>query len=267
MSDLIVTDPQAITDSGLPLKRKFIDQSDGTWAEKIAGSGGSGTSASQSLGAYQTVTLQNAASATGNGTSINLSGMGTMNVAITGTFVGTITFEAQDASGSWSSVMLQAMGTTTLTSSTSTTGVWRAPIGGYSAFRARISAYTSGAITVTAFAENTAYTPAVQNVGFYEKLDATNDAIRSYPHGGAVTVISTATTTTVKSGAGIVREIRTIGGTLGNVTVYDNTAGSGTAIVPTVTPDKAQMLIQNGAFSTGLTIVTAAATLLVVVWE
>lgn len=74
--------------------------------------------------------------------------------------------------------------------------------------------------------------------------------------------ISSATTTTVKSGAGYVDEIIIAGGTLGNVTVYDNTAGSGTVLCPTVTPVSGAIILKHCTFATGLTIVTAAATVI-----
>lgn len=74
--------------------------------------------------------------------------------------------------------------------------------------------------------------------------------------------ISTATTTTVLSGSGYVDEIICIGGTLGNVTIYDNTAASGTILLPTVTPVAGGVLLKHVTFSTGLTIVTAAATVI-----
>lgn len=78
------------------------------------------------------------------------------------------------------------------------------------------------------------------------------------------TAISTATTTTVKTGAGFIDRIRCIGGTLGNVTIYDNTAASGTVLLPTVTPVANGVLLEHIPFGTGLTIVTAAATVITV---
>lgn len=76
--------------------------------------------------------------------------------------------------------------------------------------------------------------------------------------------ISTATTTVVKNGAGFLHKLFVPGGTLGAVTVYDNTASSGTVIVPTVTPVAGGVLIEDVEFATGLTIVTAAATVITV---
>lgn len=79
--------------------------------------------------------------------------------------------------------------------------------------------------------------------------------------------ISTATTTLVKTGAGFVHTISIVGGTLGAITVYDNTTATGTAIIPTFTPTATlpcPPIILDASFATGLTIVTAAATIIVV---
>ena len=106
-----------------------------------------------------------------------------------------------------------------------------------------------------------------QQVNLNTAIDADVDTVTTYNDDYNVTVISTATTTTIKSGAGRIRQIRVLGGTLGNVTSYDNTAGSGTVLTPTVSPDKGQVLVEDAKFETGLTIVTDAATLVVVTWR
>lgn len=81
------------------------------------------------------------------------------------------------------------------------------------------------------------------------------------------TYISTATTTTVKSGRGVLRKIIITETAAGAVTVYDNTAGSGTVI----TAFKASVVEGeyefNTRFQTGLTIVTAGASKITVIWE
>lgn len=73
--------------------------------------------------------------------------------------------------------------------------------------------------------------------------------------------ISTAVTTTVKATSGFLHTITIVAaGASGNtVTVYDNTAGSGTAIIPTFTPVVGTLLL-DVSFGTGLTIVTAGTT-------
>lgn len=72
--------------------------------------------------------------------------------------------------------------------------------------------------------------------------------------------ITTATTTAVKSGAGIVeRIIVNTAGAGSTLTLYDNTAGSGTKIGTFTTAAQASLTI-NCAFATGLTAVTASGT-------
>ena len=79
---------------------------------------------------------------------------------------------------------------------------------------------------------------------------------------GAYASITTATTTTIKIGHGHINEIRVAGGVLGQVTIYDSLLGSGQVILPSVTPVQGQVLLSNVEFSVGLTIVTAAASIL-----
>ena len=82
------------------------------------------------------------------------------------------------------------------------------------------------------------------------------------------TNITTATTTTVKSGRGILRGIAVNTTAAGTITVYDNTAASGTkigTIAASVTPGL--YLSLPAVFTTGLTIVTGAASDLTVYFE
>lgn len=81
------------------------------------------------------------------------------------------------------------------------------------------------------------------------------------------TYISTATTTTVKSGSGFLHRIIVNGGTTGTITIYDNTAASGTIIAAFDTTNAIQSLEFNVTFGTGLTIVTSAATKVTVAWR
>jgi hypothetical protein len=92
------------------------------------------------------------------------------------------------------------------------------------------------------------------------KLDPGNNKVAVFHDYYSSAVIETATTTVVSAGAGYIGSIRVIGGTLGDVTVYDNTAASGTKVVPTETPVKGQLLEDGCYCATGITIVTAAAT-------
>ena len=74
--------------------------------------------------------------------------------------------------------------------------------------------------------------------------------------------ITTTGTTTIKSGAGIFRRlvINTKGVSSNTFTIYDNTAGSGTVIATVDTVNSTGSLEYGLAFSTGLTIVSAAGT-------
>lgn len=79
--------------------------------------------------------------------------------------------------------------------------------------------------------------------------------------------ISTTTTTTVKSGAGFLHAI-TVGTTAaGAITIYDNTAGSGTIIGVLKSSVSEQTFFFDVSFSTGLTIVTAASSLISIAYR
>lgn len=80
------------------------------------------------------------------------------------------------------------------------------------------------------------------------------------------TYISTATTTTVKSGAGVLRSITLTETAAGAITIYDNTAGSGTVLGVLKASIAEQTFTFDLSFSTGLTIVTAGASKLTVSW-
>lgn len=79
---------------------------------------------------------------------------------------------------------------------------------------------------------------------------------------GAAISILTATTTVVATGKGHLNHLLAVGGTLGNVTVYDNTAASGTVLFGPATPVAGGLVAADIDFTVGLTVVTAAATAL-----
>lgn len=78
------------------------------------------------------------------------------------------------------------------------------------------------------------------------------------PAGNSVSNITTSTTTVVKSGAGVLHgiNINTKGTVASTVTVYDNTAGSGTKLATLDSLNLAGWNQYDVAFATGLTIVT-----------
>ena len=80
--------------------------------------------------------------------------------------------------------------------------------------------------------------------------------------------IKTATTTVIHAtgkGGGLVA-ITINGGTMGSITIYDNGAASGTEVAIIAIPVAGQVFPYSAKLSTGLTIVTAAATNLTVTY-
>ena len=102
-------------------------------------------------------TLQDARAATGNGTYIDCRGHAGLALQVSGTFVGTITWEgtvldADDAV--WVAVNVVDKDTGGIATTATTTGIYVADVNGIAWFRARVSAFTSGTITVTARASS-----------------------------------------------------------------------------------------------------------------
>lgn len=81
------------------------------------------------------------------------------------------------------------------------------------------------------------------------------------------TNITTATTTTVKSGRGNLGRIVVNTTAAGAITVYDNTAASGTKIATLKSSIAEGAYTFECRFLTGLTVVTAAASDITVTWE
>lgn len=87
------------------------------------------------------------------------------------------------------------------------------------------------------------------------------------PASNTFAYISTATTTAVKSGSGVLEKIivSTVGSS-STVTIYDNTAGSGT-IIGVINSDSLGTYEYGGRFATGLTIVTVGTPKVTVVYR
>lgn len=98
--------------------------------------------------------------------------------------------------------------------------------------------------------DNTQYSLAVNADG---SINVSSAATPGYSSAN----ITTATTTTVKTGAGTLHSINvnTAGGAGSTTTIYDNTAGSGTKLA-TIDSTKVGANIYDAAFSTGLTVTT-----------
>lgn len=96
--------------------------------------------------------LQNAAVATGNGNTLDVSGMSVVAFQTSGTFVGTVVFEGTSDGTNWVSLTCYTLNGVTQTSSSTTARMLRCSVAGIPSVRARISAYTSGSITAFGFA-------------------------------------------------------------------------------------------------------------------
>jgi len=107
----------------------------------------------------RTVTMQNAAAATGNGTALGVSQMATVAFQVTGTFTGvTVVFEGSLDGSTY--VALSACSGTSAGSTVSTTGLWICPVTGIGTVRARVSAWSTGTVTVIGNGTSSSAAPA-----------------------------------------------------------------------------------------------------------
>jgi hypothetical protein len=201
--------------------------------------------------------LQAAAAAVGDGTAVAVEGMETAIMAVSGTFVGTVVFEGLGPDDVWYTLQAKPVGGHVLVQSVTAAGAWIVHVAGYTSVRARVSAYTSGSITVAATLVSTGNHADVQNVAFREKLDAVNDAITAYPLGHSVNMV--AADTLIKTGSGVLHTVtlscNDAAPTAGSIIIYDNTAESGTVLFNhtfTTTPFVPTTLVLDVAFATGL---------------
>jgi hypothetical protein len=94
-------------------------------------------------------TLQSAAGATGPGTALDMAGVDAFSVAVSGTFVATVTFEGTLDGTTFFTIGLTPMAGGAAVTTATAPGQWYAsPVMALLQFRARVSAFTSGAVTV-----------------------------------------------------------------------------------------------------------------------
>ena len=231
---------------------------------------GSSAQPSPTTATWTTATALNTTLAQ-NSANLNTATVTTIETGTT-TTAGALTFEVYDGTNWWP-VIGQQIGSYTVQSSytlvNATNVAWSLDIAGFQQFRVRLSTAITGTGSpqvVVIMQLSGAINDITPSVGWGQKLDQTNDAITNYPFGHSFLniVLAAPTTTTVKSGAGVLQSIifnKPVA--TGVVTVYDNTAASGTLIgtitTPTVSGEGPDPVLYNLAFSTGLTIVTATA--------
>lgn len=101
--------------------------------------------------AIKSEALQSGATANGDGTISAVQGYTTAVVQVEGLGSATINFEASVSGTGYNAVQCWRLADRTKADTTTTTnGIWRCNITGLNKFRARISGYASGTITVTA---------------------------------------------------------------------------------------------------------------------
>src|SRR5438552_4059926 len=93
-------------------------------------------------------TLQTAAAATGNGSNLSVDGMSSAILTVSGTFVGTVTFEVTEDGTNWYGIIATAVATGIKSYTSTAPGLYEFSVAGFVNLRARVSAYTSGSITV-----------------------------------------------------------------------------------------------------------------------
>jgi len=94
--------------------------------------------------------LQNAAAATGNGTAIDFKSYHHLTLDVTGTFTATVTFEGTIDDSNWVAIGLLPSNNGAAVTTATAAGMFKLPVDmcALSQVRARISAYTSGSVTV-----------------------------------------------------------------------------------------------------------------------
>lgn len=217
--------------------------------------------------ASEMLSMQNAAVATGNGTSLDVVGQAGVVVAVTGTFVGTVTFEGTLDDTNWFSVMAVKLGDGAIATTATTPGLYRISCAALTSVRARVSAWTSGSITAKgrttqndSGAYDALFARLIEKLGgesISRDLELVSEEFNS-------TRITTATTTLCHSGVGVIGGIFVEVALTGAVTLYDALTATGTPplILPIGTTAGFHKFPRK--LGTGATVVTAAADRIVV---
>ncbi|MEY4376139.1 MAG: hypothetical protein RJB26_689 [Pseudomonadota bacterium] len=99
-------------------------------------------------------TLQSAAGATGNGTVMDVTGIAWVGLQVTGITTATITWECSIDGANWEGIRATQLSTGTAAATATANGIYQIDARGVPLIRARISAFTTGSITVVATAES-----------------------------------------------------------------------------------------------------------------
>lgn len=139
-------------------------------------------------------TLQSAAAATGAGTPLTVLGMAACVFTVTGTFVGTVTFQGTEDGTTWSSLTAVQLGTSVLATTATAAGVYECSVGGLQSVRANVTAYTSGAITATAHAVPVNFAPRTVSAQVQPAVGVSTDRSVTITTGGTAQQAAAANT-------------------------------------------------------------------------
>ena len=165
-------------------------------------------------------------------------GMASAGFQLSGTWVGTVSFEGTIDGTNWVSLMLTNPSTGAQSTSATSNGVYTGSVGGLTAIRAKMSAYTSGTAAVALRASiagggSGGGNVTEQNAPVYED-NANGKAVveQRYTSTGVI-----AADLQIKSAPGFIHTItiscNDAAPTAGNLDIYDNTAASGTKLFST----------------------------------
>lgn len=106
------------------------------------------------MSCYTKVTLQSAATSTGNGTAVECTPVSdgpyySLTAQVRGITTATITWEGTIDGSNWVAIQATNLTSGTAATTTESDGLFRLTVHGLQMVRARISAYTSGTITIT----------------------------------------------------------------------------------------------------------------------
>lgn len=218
----------------------------------------------------EATTMQNAVSATGNGTDIDVSGMSTLLLQVSGTFVGTVYFEGTIDGSTYVALYATQVGAGTIATNTTAAGLFRLPVAGLKSVRARV-AWTSGT-SVTVIGRASMFASATEEVMYAKLFDRIagelldRNLMRVTQCGDTMARITSATTTAVLAEDGDLLGIFVEVALTGTVTVYNHPSsatGSAVLILPVGTP--ANWYPFPKSMNQGVTVVTSAADRVVVI--
>ena len=219
-----------------------------------------------------TTTLHDAvtANATGKNIAVTDKGMLGLTVSISGTATLTVQGSA-DGGVTWTSFSCTPLAGGASSTTITASGQHLCPVAGLSHVQTPLTGCSACTVTVKALTSDAGGSSSgftldadgnlMVALGHTLAGEAVADDVLKVEQRGYYTSITTAATTVVKSGPGWFQGCKVLGGTLGNVTIYDNTGASGAVIAAAFTPTSSGDLFPlNTSFSVGLTVVTAAAT-------